>query len=199
MPMYFCSVGRFSSIRFAVMPSWQPNSIITRGATLAISAYRIEVSCELRYLLNAPCSGTTPSSARVNLRKRARPIVRLGLPAQSDVLVPWRDPAPTRPMRQQSNHARMPDRAGQVQRRGVNADDLVHAQHQRRAILEALELVQMHAKPARFVAILDLHAVNLDIAQRADQLENRNLARIVAIARLADRPRDADTLAVFHP
>ena len=87
----------------------------------------------------------------------------------------------------------MPDGAGQMQRRGVNADDIVHPQHQPRTIGEVLELMDVHAQLARLVGILDLHAVDFrSIAQRLDQLPERNLARVVAHARLADRPCDAD-------
>src|SRR6516225_1228640 len=192
--MYFPSVGTFSSTRFAVMPALQPNSIITLGATLLTSATKIAVSCWFRYRLNGPRSGTAPSSAPDHRLKSTRPIVGLGLAAQPHILIPRREPSPACPMRQQPGHARMADGSGQMQRRGIDADDLIHAHHHRGAIGEVFELMSDHAQLARLVGVLRLNAVDFHVAQGLDQLPNRNFARIVAPARLAYRPCDADPL-----
>jgi len=92
----------------------------------------------------------------------------------------------------------MTNGSSQMQRCGVNADDLVQRHHQRCAISEVFKLMNVNAESARFVYALNLHAVQLGVAQRGHELRKRHFARIVTVARLAYRPCDTNTFAAFQ-
>src|SRR5262245_5946410 len=55
-------------------------------------------------------------------------------------------PAPRVPVGEQDGRARVTDRAGEVNRRGVDRDDLVEHVHQRRTVSEVDEVVSDHAE-----------------------------------------------------
>ena len=98
-----------SGSRGMVKPGSEALAVILRDR--AARQYRIPGRTISRW---ARCSARRSSRRERQLIERAGPIIRLSLPAYRQVLVPGREPAPAGPIRQQREHARVSDGAGQV-------------------------------------------------------------------------------------